>query len=226
MSKVFRSSVIALCAVLAACADSGTNPTLTAPGAGPAFNESLADLRGAVTADGPSDLFLGLGNASTQQAAAAPQAATGGRASGHVYLTLGTGFFTNIATEQYSFSALSTSNSPTPFAAKGQYDLTITLANGVVQEIHGEVICMNVTGNTARMVGQITNVVVNGIPRAINPATSHNIWNVTDNGESQPTTDTASPMIFFPAAIAPLHCANDFIPPQFTNEKGNVQVQP
>ena len=227
MSKVFRSSVIALCAVVAACADSSTNSTVTAPGARRVFNESLADIRGAVTVDGSSDLVLGSGNASTQQAAAAaPQAATGGRASGHVSLTLGTGFFTQLATEQYSFTALSTSNSSTPLAAKGQYDLTIITATGVVQEIHGTVICMNVTGNTARMVGQITDVVVNGIPRAINPATSHNIWNVTDNDEGQPTTDTASPMIFFPATIAPLHCANDFIPPQFTNEAGNIQVQP
>ena len=226
MSKVSRSSVIALCAVLAACADSATNPTVTAPGAGPAFNESLADLRGAGTADGPFDVVLGSGNASTQQASAAPQAATGGRASGHVYLTLGTGFFTTLASEEYSFTALSTSNSPTPLAAKGQYEIIIITATGVVQEIHGVVICMNVTGNTARMVGQITTVVVDGVPRAINPARSHNIWNVTDNGEGQPTTDTASPMIFFPATIAPLHCANDFIPPQFTNEKGNIQVQP
>ena len=225
MSKVFRSSVIALCTVLAACADSVTNP-VTAPGARPALNESLADIRGAATVDGPSDLVLGSASASTQQASAAPQAATGGRASGHVSLTLGTGFFTLLASEQYSFTALSTSNSPTPLAAKGQYDLTIITAAGAVQEIHGAVICMNVSGNTARMVGQITSVVVNGIPRAINPATSHNIWNVTDNGEAQPTTDTASPMIFFPATIAPLHCANDFIPPQFTNEKGNIQVQP
>ena len=226
MSKVSRSSVIALCAMLAACADSATNPTVTAPRAQPVFNESLADLRGAVTVDGPFDLVLGSGNASTQQAAAAPQAATGGRASGHVYLTLGTGFFTTIATEQYSFVALSTSNSPTPFAAKGQYNMTLTTATGVVQEFHGEVICMNVTGNTARMAGQLTKVVVNGIPRPINPNQSHNIWNVTDNGEGQPSTDTASPMIFFPAAVAPLHCATDFIPPQFTNEKGNVQVMP
>jgi hypothetical protein len=226
MSKVSRSSVIALCAVLAACAESATNPMVTAPGARPVFNESLADLRGAITADGPFDLVLGTGNASTQQAAAAPQAATGGRASGHVGLTLGTGFFTPIASEQYSFVALSTSNSPTPLAAKGQYDLTIITATGVVQEIHGVVICMNVTGNTARMVGQITSVVVNGIPRVINPAQSHNIWNVTDNGEGQGTTDFASPMIFFPASLAPLHCPNDFIPPQFANEEGNVQVQP
>ena len=225
MSKVFRSSFIALCTVLAACSESATNP-VTAPGARPVLDESLADLRGSVTADGSLDFVLGSGNASMQQAAAAPQAATGGRASGHVSLTLGTGFFTALTSEQYSFTALSTSNSPTPLAAKGQYDLTIITATGAVQEIHGTVICMNVSGNTARMVGQISSVVVNGIPRVINPATSHNIWNVTDNGDSQPTTDTASPMIFFPATIAPLHCANDFIPPQFTNEKGNIQVQP
>ena len=55
MSKVFRSSVIALCAVVAACADSSTNSTVTAPSARPVFNESLADLRGAVTVDGPSE---------------------------------------------------------------------------------------------------------------------------------------------------------------------------
>lgn len=225
MSKVSRSSVIALCALLAACADNATNPTLTAPGARPAFNESLADLRGAVTADGPFDLVLGSGNVSMQQAAAAPQAATGGRASGHVGLTLGTGFFTRIATEEYSFTALRT-DPLTPFAAKGQYDMTLITPTGVVQEFHGVVICMNVTGNRARVAGQLTSVVINGIPRVINPAASHNIWSVTDNGEGQGTTDTASPMIFFPAAIAPLHCATDFIPPQFANEKGNVQVQP
>ena len=226
MSKVSRSSVIALCAVLAACAESATNATVTAPGAGPAFNESLADLRGATSVDGPSDLVLGSGNASAQQAAAAPQAATGGRASGHVFLTLGTGFFTPIATEEYSFAALSTSNSPTPFAAKGQYDITLITATGAVQEIHGVVICMATVGNAARMVGQITSVVVNGIPRVINPNQSHNIWNVTDNGEGQVTADQASPMIFFNATLAPLHCANDFIPPQFANEEGSIQVQP
>ena len=224
MSKVFRSSVIALCTVLAACADSVTNP-VTAPDARPVYNESLADLRGAVTADGPADLILGIGSASTQQAASATQAATGGRASGHVGLTLGTGFFTNIATEQYSFTALSTSNSPTPFAAKGQYTMSLVTATGVVQEFEGVVICMAVSGNTARVAGQLTSVVVNGIPRQINPNQSHNIWSVTDNGEGQ-ATDTASPMIFFNAALAPLHCANDFIPPQFGIQTGNVQVQP
>ncbi len=226
MSKVSRSSVIALCAALAACADSTTNPTLTAPGARPVFNESLADLRGSVTMDGPADLVLGSGNASTQQASTAPQAATGARASGHVKLTLGTGFFSNIATEEYSFVALSTSNSPTPFAAKGRYDFTLITVTGVVQEFKGDVICMGITGNKARITGQLTSVVVNGIPRQINPNQSHNIWTVTDNGEGQVTPDFASPLIFFNAALAPLHCASDFIPPQFNNEQGNVQVKP
>ena len=226
MSNVSRSSIIAFCVVMVACAESATSPLVNAPSARPVFTGSLTDLRGAASVDGPSDLVLGSGNASTQQAAAAPQAATGGRASGHVYLTLGTGFFTQLASEEYSFSALSTGNSPSPLAAKGEYDVTIITATGAVQEIHGSVICMNVAGSAARMVGQITSVVVNGIPRVINPTQSHNIWNVTDNGEGQATADTASPMIFFPASLAPLHCPNDFIPPQFVNEKGNIQVQP
>jgi hypothetical protein len=225
MSKLFRSSVIAVSAVLAACAESATNPMVTEPGARPAYNESLADLRGAITADGPQDLVLGSAS-SSQQASTAPRAATGGRASGHVGLTLGTGFFTNIATEQYSFNALTTSNSSTPFAAKGQYTMSLITATGVVQEFEGVVVCMTITGNAARVVGQLTSVVVNGIPRQINANQSHNIWNVTDNGEGNGTADTASPMIFFPAAIAPLHCANDFIPPQFAIQEGNVQVQP
>ena len=225
MSKVSRSSFMVLCAALAACTNTDTTPTLTAPDVGPAYSAVPADLRGAVTMDGPSDLVLGSGSASTQQAATAAQAATGGRASGHVGFTLGTGFFTNIATEEYSFVALSTSNSPTPSAAKGEYDLTIVTATGVVQEIHGTILCMTVAGNTARMAGQITSVVVGGIPRVINPNQSHNIWSVTDNGEGQ-GTDTATPMIFFPVAVAPLHCATDFIPPQFALEQGNVQVRP
>ena len=224
MPQVSRTSLVVLCAALAACSDSDTNPMVTAPDAGPAFSIAPADLRGAANVDGPFDLAFAPGNASTQQAAAAPQAATGSRASGHVAFAFSPAWF-NIASEEYSFVALST-DPLTPFAAKGEYDMTLTTATGVVQEFHGEVICMSTVGNTTRIAGQLTEVVVNGIPRAINPAASHNIWSVTDYGEGQGTTDTASPMIFFPAAFAPLHCANDFIPPQFANQAGNVQVRP
>ena len=223
MSKVRVTSLMVLCAALAACTDGDTNRTLTAPDAGPALNEAPTNLRGGATVDGPFDVTLAP-EAASRQMAASVRAAAGGRASGHVGLTLGFGFFTNIASEKYSFVALST-DPLTPFAAKGQYDMTLTTATGVVQKFHGEVICMSIVGNTARIAGQLTSVVINGIPRPINPAASHNIWSVTDNGEGQGTTDTASPMIFFPAAVAPLHCATDFIPQQFANQAGNVQVR-
>ncbi|GLC24923.1 hypothetical protein [Roseisolibacter agri] len=224
MSKRSLASLLVLGTALAACADGTTSRTLTAPDARREISEAPADLRGSAAVDGPADVVLAREAASTQMAASA-QAASGGRASGHVELTLGFGFFTNIVSEQYSFVALRT-DPLTPYAAKGQYDMTLTTATGVVQEFHGVVVCMGTTGNTTRVVGQLTSVVVNGIPRAINPAQSHNIWNVTDNGEGQGTADTASPMIFFPAAIAPRHCANDFIPPQFAIQAGNVQVSP
>ena len=222
MSQVSRSSVIALCAVLAACAESATTPQVTASGARRASIELPADLRGGSTVDGPLDVTFAPGGGSTQMAASA-QAASGGRASGHVAFTFSPPWF-SVASEQYTFVALRT-DPATPSAAKGQYEMTLTTGTGVVQRFHGEVICMTIVGNMARVVGQLTKVVVNGIPRPINPNASHNIWNVTDNGEGQ-GTDTASPMIFFPAAIAPLHCATDFIPPQFANQEGNVQIRP
>lgn len=221
MSSTSLSSLLVLCAALAACSDTGT----TSPDTRPSRNDVPADLRGASTVDGPMDVTFGSEAVSTQMAASV-NAATGGRASGHVFLTLGTGFFTNIQTERYNFVALTTANDPTPFAAKGQYHMSLTTAAGILQEFRGDVICLGITGNKARIAGQLTSVVVNGIPRAINPNASHNIWTVTDNGEGKGAVDQVSPMIFFPAAIAPLHCASDFIPPQFANEQGNIQVKP
>lgn len=218
MSKVSVSSVIALCAVLAACAD--TNPTVTAPGARAALNEAAADLFGGASYDGPFDLALGTDIGSLQMAASAPQAATGGRASGHVSLSFNPPFL-GLVTEEYSFVAL-TNDPSTPFSAKGQYDMTLTSATGALQEFHGNVICMNTIGNTTRIAGQLTSVVVNGIPRVINPNASHNIWTVTDNGEGTP--DQVSIMIFFPQPGAAFHCATGFTPPTSANQAGNVQV--
>ena len=63
----------------------------------------------------------------------AQQAASGNRASGHVALTLGTGFFTNIATEEYNFVALRT-DPVTPFAAKGEYHMKLVTTTGVLVE--------------------------------------------------------------------------------------------
>jgi hypothetical protein len=224
MSKISIASYMVLCTVVAACSNSDTNRSMTAPDVSPSFNATSVEKVGSGMIDGPFDIALGNAGFTQMAAAASPNAASGSRASGHVYLTLGSGFFTTIAHEQYSFVALRTDPS-TPFAAKGQYNMTLTTTTGVVQEFKGNVICMGVTGNKARMAGELTSVVVNGIPRAINPNQSHNIWTVADNGEGQGMSDLVSPMIFFNAATAPLHCASDFIPPQFLNEQGNTQVR-
>jgi hypothetical protein len=113
----------------------------------------------------------------------------------------------------------------TPFAAKGEYELMLTTVTGRTNKIHGDVICMSTVGNVARIAGQIRKVWVNNVQVPITAAT-HNIWTVQDNGEGKPTTDQASPMIFFPAAGAQFHCATGFTPPLFTPQEGNVQVQP
>ena len=222
MSKVSLTSLMVLCAALAACSDSDTNRTVTAPDAGPAFSEAPADLGVGLTVDGPFDLTLATEATSTQMAAAA-QAATGGRASGHVGFNFSPPFGGNLVSEQYSFVALAT-DPLTPFAAKGQYEMVLTLATGVVQQVHGDVICMSTVGNTTRIAGQINKLWINNIPRPLTGAT-HNFWTVTDNGEPG-STDTTSLMLFSNAANAQFHCTTGWTPPSFPNQEGNVQVQP
>jgi len=211
-----------LCAALAACSDSDTNRTVTAPDVGPAFSEAPADLGVGLTADGPFDLTLATEVASAQMAAAA-QATTGSRASGHVGFNFSPPFGGNLVSEQYSFTALGT-DPLTLFAAKGQYEMMLTLANGVVQQVHGDVICMSTVGNTTRIAGQITKLWVNNVQRPLTGAT-HNFWTVTDNGEPG-SADITSLMLFSNAANAQFHCTTGWTPPSFSNQEGNVQVQP
>ena len=237
MSKVSLSSLIVLCAVLTACSDKNANRTVTAPTVRPAFSEAPADLAVAYTPDGPFDLGLASENATAQlagaqllgaqllgaQLAAAPQAASGGRASGHVGLPSGVPGL-GIASENYSFVALST-DPATPFAAKGEYELLLTTVAGVTNKVHGEVICMGITGNTARIAGQITKVWRNGVQVPIT-ARTHNVWVVIDNGEGQGTPDQVSLMGFQTAPVAATHCAVGTPTIVFPNQEGNVQVQP
>jgi hypothetical protein len=208
-----------LCAALAACSDGNTNRTVTAPDVRPVFSEAPADVGVGLTVDGPFDLAFAP-EAGSAQLAAAAQAATGGRASGHVSLLP----FGPIASEHYSFVALSTDPS-TPFAAKGQYELMLTTVTGRTNKIHGDVICMGITGNTARIAGQITTVWVNNVQVPITAAT-HNVWVVVDNGEGPGTPDFVSPMSFANAATAQLHCAAGTPTTVFFEQQGNIQVQP
>jgi hypothetical protein len=225
MSKVSVTSFMVLCAALAACSD--TNGTVTAPDVRTALSEATADVGFGVTPDGPFDVFFGTDDASAQQAAAlmaaAQQPATGSRASGHVGFSSGVPTV-GLSSERYSFVALSTGPAPT-FAAKGEFEVMLTAGPAFALKFHGDVICMSTVGNTTRIAGQITKGWVNNVPTPIT-GSGFPIWTVTDNGEGQGTTDTASPMFFNNAANAQLHCTVGFPPPQFPIQEGEIQVQP
>ena len=208
-----------LCAALAACADTATNRTMTAPDVRPTLSEAPADFSVGFTYDGPFDVAFGAEAAATQMAAAA-QAASGGRASGHVGLNLPAS--PGVVSEKYSFVALSADPS-TPFAAKGQYEMQLTTATGRTNKVQGDIICMGITGSTARIGGQITKIWVNNVQVPIAGPT-HNIWVVVDNGQATP--DQVSLMQYTIAPGAQAHCATGLPSVVFANQEGEVQVQP
>ena len=230
MSKARVTSLIVLCAAVAACSDSTTNRTLTAPDARLETSEAPAGF--AYTLDGPFDLAIDGVDATAQlagaqtmgaQLAAAPQAASGSRATGHVGFPTGVPG-TVITSEKYSFTALST-DPATPLAAKGQFEVMLTTSVGIEQKIHGDVTCMITFGNTARVVGQITKFWVNGVQSPIPPTRTHAFWVVVDIGEGK-GADLVSAARFSNAAIAQTYCASGFLSVVFPNGEGNVQVQP
>lgn len=223
-----------LCAAVAACSDSPTTRTLTAPDARPSLSEASADLGGSYTVDGPGDAGSASEDAFAQlagaqmlgaQLAASPRAASGSRASGHVGLTFPAN--PGIVSENYSFAALST-DPATPLAAKGQYQVQYRTGAGTTIKIHGDVDCMITFGNTARASGPITRVSRDGVQIPINPNLTHVFWVVVDNGEGagSGTPDQASLARFANGTIARNFCANGFGIVVFANQEGNVQVQP
>lgn len=232
MSKRSLTSLIVLSTALAACSDGDASRTVTAPDAGPAFSEAAADLDFALTPDGPTDFTLASEDAIAQMAgaqvlgaqmAASAQAATGSRSSGHVGFPTGWPG-TPISFQKYSYTALGTT-SATPFSAKGRFEGTVVNA-GVEQKVHGEVLCMNVFGNTARVGGRITKYWVDGVPTPINPLRTNVIWVVVDNGEGASNPDAVSLQRFGNAAGMQLYCATGFLSFVAPNQEGNVQVQP
>jgi hypothetical protein len=221
MSKANVSRLVVLCAALAACTDTNTDRTLTAPDVRRALSETQEGFSVASTYDGPFEIVFPTEAAGTQMAAAA-QAASGSRASGHVGLNFPGS--PGVVTEKYSFVALSADPS-TPFAAKGQYEMQLTTATGRTNKVIGDVICMGITGNTARIGGQIRKLYVNNVEVPL-PVLTHNHWVVVDNGQSQATPDLVSVMQYTLAPGAQAHCATglpSFVSP---NQEGEVQVQP
>lgn len=230
MSKTSIASLIVLSVVLGACSDSPG--TATAPDLGPSLNEVSADVGATYTLDGSSgaafemqDAFAQLGAQSIAAGvAASPQAASGDRSSGHVGFPVGVlPSGTGIASEQYSYTALRT-DLATPDVAKGQFEVMYTATNGTEIKIHGDVVCMNVFGNNARVAGQITKVWRNGVQSPITVNT-HAFWVVVDNGEGNPSPDQVSLVRFSNAATAQTYCATGFLSFVFPQQVGNVQVR-
>jgi hypothetical protein len=232
MSKASLTRLMVLGAALAACSDSPTGRTVTAPDTGPSLSEASADVGVSYAPDGPSDVGFGSEDASAPMAgaqvlgaqlAAAPRAASGSRASGHVGFPTGVPG-TVITSEKYSFAALST-DPATPLAAKGQFEVMLTTSVGIEQKIHGDVTCMITFGNTARVVGQITKFWVNGVQSPVPATRTHAFWVVVDNGEGR-GADQVSAVRFSNAAIAQTYCTTGFLSFVLPNQEGNVQVQP
>jgi hypothetical protein len=232
MSKASVSTLIVLCAALAACTDGATNRTLTAPDARRDLGEAPADVGFSYTVDGPADLGIDSEDASAQlagaqmlgaQLAASAQSVIGSRSTGHVGLFT-TGPATGIASEKYSYTALQTD--PATLAAKGQYEIQYTAVTGTEIKIQGEVSCMIAFfGNTARAMGPITKVWRNGVQIPIT-ANTHAFWVVVDNGEGAANPDFVSLVRFSNGTIAQNFCNNGFGSQVFANQEGNIQVEP
>ena len=164
-----------LALVLAACADGATDRTVTAPDAGPTLDVVTASADIAVT-----DLPTGEGLALAAEVGT-EQAATGGRATGHADITIGT------VGEKYSFSALSTGSFPN---AKGQAEVHITSTLGLTN-VHADVNCLAILGNNAWVSGLVTKFRRNGEDLPFPPGFQM-LFRVQDNGEDGTTVDMAS----------------------------------
>lgn len=216
MAKIRVAGVIALTLVLGACDRTTIGPDITAPDHGAPVLNAVPDGGFGTTADGPFDEVF------TPEDPSAQQAATGGRASGHVGFTFATPFLGVVVSEKYSFVALST-EPPPPFAAKGQYEFHVVTTT-VENRAHGEVICLSIVGNRARVAGVVRKLWVNNVQRPLPPAGLFNFWTVQDNGEGQDPPDLASLVRFASEAAARFHCAVGVPLEQLPNQEGNIQV--
>lgn len=100
-----------------------------------------------------------------------------------------------------------------------RYDAKHPRRTRVVVRARGRVVCLNATGNKARLGGVVTrSSFTAGIPIG-----STFVWSVTDNGGSGwSSDDTASPLLggVDPAA----YCANGLPYPEKKVERGNITV--
>ena len=120
------------------------------------------------------------------------------------------------ALERYSVSAIRHDDG----SVSGDFEEFSAQEGG--QRIHANVVCFNVTGNSARLAAQIdqTNV-------SFGPVGSYVVWSVIDNGEGAKSPPDQTTDIFFGgnAAQAQFHCDVGFnLAPFFESLRGNLQV--
>ncbi len=95
--------------------------------------------------------------------------------------------------------------------------------DGAEVEASGQVICLTVIGNRARVGGQVTRSDFEGIPVG-----QQLVWSVTNNdgkkSDGSDEDDTASSLLGFPDAMA--YCAGGGPLQEFPVRKGNIHVRP
>src|SRR2546430_14403979 len=135
------------------------------------------------------------------------------RASGSARITF---TFGAVVVDRYEFSAVRHQDG----RVTGNFNFRSRFANAEVRA-RGEVLCVVVTGNRARIGGIVRQ---SDFEEGI-PVGSQFLWSVTDNGEGHnDEPDTASPLLGTTNAAA--YCAAGAPAPEFPSGKGNIQVKP
>ena len=164
---------------------------------------------------------LGCGSAakdSTSPRVAAPefsrtdQGSTGAQVTGDIAIVLPD--FNN-SLEQYSVSAIRHRDG----SVSGDLEETSQQQGG--QHIHARLVCVTVTGNTARLAARLEK---SNVP--FGPVGSYVVWSVIDNGHGKARPDQTTD-IFFGAteANAKFHCDTGFnLAPYYNSIRGNLEV--
>ena len=208
MPKIRLTTLLTLCAALAACDQ--TNPTRDIAGPRP----GTALLRASAGDPGLAPVF---DNSISAADASILQLPTGGRASGHFELGAPSGA---IAEERYSFMAQTT----TFPLAKGNLEIEYLDVAGNTAKVHSDVTCMSVVDNQAYVGGRARKVWINNVQQpGLEGVTT--IWRVQDNGEGANSPPDLGSLIFF-FADEQAHCALRFQLPMTPSANGNIQVRP
>lgn len=208
MKKTRAAVLFGSLVALAACADSPTKRSITAPRVEPSLDVSTGGA-------GPVIPFGGGEPLAHVPRAGNERAATGGFAMGRFELAAP---FFPIQAEQYSFNALSVGTFPN---AKGQLEGKIARLTNF-QDIHIKVDCLVINGNEAWMSGPITRLVVNGV--AEDPRGRQVAWRVQDNGEGSNSPPDMGTVMFvgFPQACLVYFLFEDL--PLVPDANGDIQV--